>query len=460
MYRIYKRYSPLIGIMGFLMSTLLLSGCGQGNDGSGATGDAGDVVISLTDAEGDFEKYELDIRSIRLKKRNGDIVETLPLTARIDFAQYVEMEEIVTTATIPLGAYTEAIMVLDYTNADIQVEAGGAASPAVVQDEAGDPLTTLEVTVKLDTNRPLVIAPGVPAHLSLDFDLEATHKVDTGITPPVVTVKPVLIAEVNPDFDHLKKHRMRGPLVAIDETDKTFQIGIRPFRHRIHRDGRHFGTLTIMPNAETVYEVDGVTGKGSEGFHLLAQKSLLTAVIVFGELDIRNRVFKAHEVLVGSSVPGGDLDAVRGSVIAREGDTLTVRGATLLRGESAILLRHDVRVFVGSETLVTKQGHHADESDPLDQGDISVGQRITVSGTVSGTVTDGLTIDATEGRVRLLYASIAGTVNVHRADRFELEVTLKLINGRPVELYDFSGTGSDPSAYVVATGGLGLESIY
>ncbi|VAX32693.1 hypothetical protein MNBD_NITROSPIRAE01-1152 [hydrothermal vent metagenome] len=467
---IKKWLLPFFFMAGLFVTATVLTGCGSSGGGSDAVTAAslekGDVVISLTDAEGDFEKYEVDIASIMLTRKNGDKVETLPLTTRVDFAQYVQLSEILTTGTIPLGAYTHATMVLDYSNADIQVEVDGVSTPAVAQDVDGNSLTKLEVRVKLDINRPLVIAPGIPAHLSLDFDLEATNTVDTLVVPPLVTVEPTLIAEVNPDFDHLKRHRIRGLLSDINEREETFEIAIRPFRHRIHRDARHFGKLKIVPSAETTYEVDGETGEGSKGFELLAQKALRTPVIVFGEFNVRERVFKAREVLAGSSVPGGVRDAVRGSIIARSGDILTVRGATLLRDERGIILRQDVKVLLGENTKVTKQGkHHSDEMDPLDKEDLSVGQRVLIFGKISGTVSpdilsDGivapLSIDATEGLVRMLYTTVVGTVNAIVSDAAEIEMTLRAINGRAIEIFDFTGTDSDPAAYVVATGGLTL----
>lgn len=483
-----KWISPLFFTAALWVTAGILAGCGSsgGSDAGTASSEKGDVVISLTDAEGDFEKYEVDIQSILLTRKNGDKVETLPMTTRIDFAQYVDLEEIVTTATIPLGAYTDAAMVLDYTNADIQVEVGGVSTPAVVKDSNGNPVTTLTVTVKLDTHRPLVIAPGVPGHLSLDFDLKATNAVDTVVIPPVVTVEPVLIADVNPDFDDLKRHRVRGPLVEIDKDEESFRLGIRPFHHRIHRDGRHFGQIKVVTHSETVYEVDGLTGEGSEGFALLAEKPLLTAVVVWGELNIKKRVFEAREVLAGSSVPGGEYDAVRGSVISRSGDTLTVHGAVLLRGEGEVVLSRNVTVLLSERTKVTKQGGHGHESDDvhddddddheknkgpkkdkhpkhepesLDKDDISVGQRITVFGAVSGTESEGLTIDATEGLVRMLYTTVAGTVNAVRPEAQELTMDLSTIDGRAIELFNFTGTGSDPSTYIVATGKLMLEDV-
>ncbi|MFQ5596755.1 MAG: DUF4382 domain-containing protein [Nitrospiria bacterium] len=454
------RLSSFFVATAFLLSGFVLSGCGEGgNSGPEASAEKGTLVVSITDAEGDLRKYEVDIQSIKLRKANGTEVETLPNHARIDFSQYVDMEEIVSTASVPLGAYTHATMVLDYTQADIQVDVGGVATPARVVDQDGNPMTVLEVTVALDTNRPLVIAPGLSSHLSLDFDLAATNAVDTTASPPVVRVEPMLIADVNPDLENLKKHRMRGPLLSIHEADETFEIGIRPFRLLLDPNRRHFGKLKVVTAPTTVYEVDGKTGIGREGFALLAEKPIFTAVIVLGELHIRDGVFKAREVFAGDSVPGGDRDALRGSVIARNGDRLTVHGVTLIRSDGAVLLKGNVTVIVGENTKVTRQGEHVDDNNPLDKDDISVGQRILVFGKVSGTLPDALTIDATEGHVRMRYTHVAGTVVSIRPDAAELTLHLQYINGLGIGIFDFTGTGSRPEAYIVRTRSLNKDNI-
>ena len=68
------------------------------------------MVIGLTDQEGDFHSYTVDVLSLTLTKLNGAVVETLPLNTRIDFAQYTEMTEFLTAATIPSGVYVKAQM--------------------------------------------------------------------------------------------------------------------------------------------------------------------------------------------------------------------------------------------------------------------------------------------------------------------------------------------------------------
>ncbi|MFQ5488485.1 MAG: hypothetical protein ACE5ET_08610, partial [Gammaproteobacteria bacterium] len=143
-----RYFFPLL----LLMLFTILGGCMDGAQDSG--GDQGEVVIGLTDAEGDFASYTVDVLSLTLIKANGAVVETLPLQTRIDFAQYTEMTEFVTAATIPAGLYTKAVMTVDYSNADIQVEnAAGDIVPvplANILDESGNPVTTLELDVHLE----------------------------------------------------------------------------------------------------------------------------------------------------------------------------------------------------------------------------------------------------------------------------------------------------------------------
>jgi hypothetical protein len=93
--------------------------------------------------------------------------------------------------------------------------------------------------------------------------------------------------------------------------------------------------------------------------------------------------------------------------------------------------------------------------------DISVGQRVQIAGIVtSDPALPGLTLDATQGRVRLQITRLTGTVN----DTMAGLLTMKLsgIDRREIELFDFSGTGvtpdqdADPNDYEVDTSTLGL----
>ncbi len=428
---------------------LLLAGC-NGSGGATPSSDSGEVVIGLTDAEGDFLAYSVDVLSLTLTRADGTVVETLPLKSRVDFAQYTEMTEFVTSAAIPSGVYTSAKMRLDYSAADIQVEdASGHAVAASVRDVNGLPITTMEVSVRFDALRRLVIVPGVPAHLTLDFNLQASNQVDTSAAPPVVTVEPFLVADVNPETP--KIHRVRGPLKSVNTATSTFRVAIRPF----HRVLGEFGGLSVSTASDTAFEIDGTAYQGAAGLAQLALQPTATATVAIGDLDIPNRRFIAREVYAGSSVAFGSSDVVSGSVIARTGDVLTVRGATLVRADGSFSFRDTISVELSPGTKVTRQ---ALPVAGLTKDDISVGQRITALGSLQGA-----TLDTTNGLVRMLITSLSGTVNTAASGAVEL--TLQSINGRRLSWYDFAGTGSsaandaDPLHYELATGILDVGTL-
>jgi len=440
---VFRAFTVAVMILG-----LGVAGCGGG--GSSATSDSGDVVIGLTDAPGDFQAYSVDVVSITLAKANGAVVETLPVSPRVDFAQLAEMTEFVTAATIPSGVYTEATIRLDYTSADIRVEdSAGNIVAAVARDTSGNPVTTLDLKVRLDDRRALVIRPGVPAHLTLDFNLAMTNHVDLAQSPPVVTVEPFLVADVDPEAP--KPHRVRGPLKSVNAAASSYEIAIRPF-HLLR--GEH-GSFTVLTGGTTSFEIDGVAYVGVAGLTALAAKPVGTATVAVGTLNVAARRFVATEVYAGSSVPWGASDAVSGNVIARSGDTLTVRGATLLRADGTFSFHDTATVLIGDNTKVVKQL----ATTATTKADISVGSHITVFGVLQ----DGPTLDATSGLARLLLTAVTGTVN--SVGSGQLEMALQTIDGRPASIYNFAGTGTssgtdaDPAHYEVATGALGLSGL-
>ena len=446
-------------LLGILLA-LSLAGCGGGSDGGGSSSGgggqtpSGEVVIGITDAEGDFISYSVDVLSLTLTKASGAVVETLPLKTRVDFAQYTEMTEFVTAATIPSGVYTGAKIRLDYSNADIRVEdASGQAVAAVVKDPNGQPISTLELTVKLDDRASLLIVPGVPAHLTLDFNLKASNTVNTGVSPPVVTVQPFLVAQVNQEDP--KTHRIRGPVKSVNLNNSSYQVILCPY-HRLTGD---FGTLTVLTGQDTVFEIDGVSYKGAEGLSKLAAKPFGTATVAVGDQHMGFRRFVAQEVYAGSSVAYGTNDAVTGSVIARNGDNLTLRGATLVRKEGTVIFNDNVTIQLADSTIVTGQGTHG---TVYTIDDISVGQHISALGALSGSPGSYL-LDAKQGLVRLQATVLTGTVN--NLSSGSLNLNLQTINGRKVSLFNFAGTGTtsaddaDPANYQVSTGTLNLSGL-
>ena len=458
----YLRRGLLSGLLISLLGVVLiavsmgLSGCESSDSNSNGTSETGDIVIGLTDDEGDFVRYTVEVLSLTLTKKNGAVVETLPLTTQVDFAQYTDITEFLTAATIPSGLYTKATITLDYQDADIWVEDSNGDSVKVetIQDENGNPISTLELSVHLEDKNSLVIAPGIPAHLTLDFDLNASNRVEFNGGSPVLTVQPVLLADVNPEAP--KIHRLRGPLKDVDVDEGTFSVIIRPFIHILTGADERFGVLEVVTNDSTVCDIDGELYQGEEGLIALDSMPVFTATVVVGDLKFNPVRFEAREVYAGSSVPGGTLDVVTGNVISREGDAVTMKGATLIRAEGSVVFNNTLTIQLGEATRVTRQLSTVEYN--ID--DISVGQRIMAFGTLNNEETQ---LDATEGYVRMLLTTLRGTaINM---DTPWLVVDLAAINGRRAGIFDFSGTGTDPdhdadpSNYEINTGALDISSL-
>ncbi|MFQ5983819.1 MAG: hypothetical protein ACE5KS_10665, partial [Woeseiaceae bacterium] len=134
------------------IAVLAIAGCGGGastisNDDPLATecipddpataAECGTLLVGLTDADGDFLSYSVDVLSLTLEKANGAIVETMPARTRIDFSEYVDMTELMSVATVPPGTYIAGTITLDYSDAEVFVDASGDAKAATVVDLDG-----------------------------------------------------------------------------------------------------------------------------------------------------------------------------------------------------------------------------------------------------------------------------------------------------------------------------------
>jgi hypothetical protein len=460
------RATPWKALLTLAAATLALAGCG-GSGGSpdpapaadtGNCADCGVLLVGITDADGDFVSYSVDVLSIALQRPNGASVETLPNSTRIDFAQLTELSDLLSVATVAPGNFVGGTIRLDYTNAEVFVEVGGQIVPATVVDEDGQALGVTELEIQLSNRDHLIITRGRTAFLSLDFDLAASNDVDVTQSPPVVTARPYVVAEATPVAE--KELRLRGTLVSTNVNAGTYTVDVRPW---FRRDGSH-GRVTVHTTANTSFEVNGAASTGTAGLTALAQLPAGTLTVAFGTLDVQNRQYTAAIVHAGDSASGERMDAVHGNVVSRVGDQLTVKGAFAVRRDRAARLHRTVLVNVGPDTRVLKSGA---PNTMLDASAISVGQHIVAFGTFSepalSSVSSPATLDATAGRVRLLPTHLHGMVNSVVAGQLNLD--LRGIDRLGADLFDFSGTGmtvaldADPEDYEVTTGTLGLAGL-
>ncbi len=425
----YPLLFPLTWMLAMIMSLFLLAGCSGSATRSDSTAQ-GKLAISLTDAAGDFIHYKVDVIALKLYRVNGAVVETLPATTTLDFAQYIDVSEFLTTATVPSGTYRKAEITLDYSHADIQVEnADGVAIPATALDDAGKPLTVVTLSTEINAAEGFVIHRGQPASLALDFDLQASNQVtiaSDGATA-TISVNPVLIANTSINNDKIR--RLHGLIDSVNVAEQSLVVDIRPFRVRKHS----YGQVSVQVDDATVYEIDGVSYNATEGLPALAALDPFSPVVTRGKYDFTRHRYLASEVYAGSSVAWNNKDAVKGSVIARRGNTLTILGATLELHNGRFLFNDVVSVAIDAATRVNKQG----SNNPASIADISVGQRVMILGHMTGP----RHMDAShrDDIVRLRYSDISGNV----VSASPLQIKLQTINRRNVQRFDFSGTGID-----------------
>jgi len=440
------------GYWQYLLLLLMVASISACSPSSSTTANDSELVVSLTDAEGDFLTYSVDVVSLKMIQSNGTQVETLPLTTRLDFAQYVDVTEFLTAASVPSGRYSGAQITLDYSNANITVQdENGAAIPARVVDADGNAMTQITVDITLNGNSEFVIAAGIPAHFTLDFDLNSSNDVTINGDNASITVKPVLVADTI--LNDPKPHRLRGLLDNVDQTAQQFSVLMRPFRHT----QQAFGKLLVQVDENSVYEIDGQNVGSDTGLAQLALLETNSPVIVMGKLQLvgERRQFIASEIYAGSSVPWGDKDIVRGHVVARNGNILSLRGASIVLADNSFSFNDSISIELNPATQVLKQ---ADKDGSFTGDDISVGQRITVLGHFRDT-RNPTVLDA--DLVRMRFTQLSGTIT----SVSPLNIDLQRIDRRRASIFDFTGTGidaandADINTYEIATSSLDLSRL-
>lgn len=462
-----------------LLGTLLLAAC-SGGAGSSASPDpgpiaacdpanpathneCGTVFIGLTDADGDFLNYTVSVTGLTLETANGRTVDVMPASTQVNFTDYVDVTELVAAVVVPPATYVKGRIHLDYSDAEVLVEAGGAAREAVVTDLEDVELTQTSLEIVLSNRDQLLVTPRRAHFLQLDFDLAASHTVDIAPTPARAASEAFIVAEVHPVDE--KDIRVRGPLVAVSLDAMSYTIAVRPFHDRI----ADFGRFEVHVTNNTEFEVDGTVFVGADGLAALEAAGQGTPTVALGTLTTADRTFTADLVLAGSSVPGHEGDAVIGNIIKREGNFLTIRGATIVPRDTAtdrrVHFHDDVVVEVGPDTRVFRDGHRRRTVLTID--DLSIGQRVTIRGEQAAATTDPaapqILFDATQGAVRMHVTHLSGVVNAVMPG--QTDITLHAIDRRRADVFDFTGTGpsrdldADPMNYEIHTGGLALTDM-
>ncbi|HWG72269.1 MAG TPA: hypothetical protein VN692_22845 [Steroidobacteraceae bacterium] len=437
------------------------AGCHNNNLDSGF----GIGWITLTDTPGDFASYTVNVSSLTLTGKANGVVTAIGAIETVDFTKLKDISELWSAASVPNDTYTAASIVLDYTNANIAVMVGGVPVKAKVVDTTGKAVTTQTINITFDKAHPMVIAATYAStsalRLAVDFDLAASNVVNMATSPPTVTIKPFMKAATS--ASDTKPVRVRGPLINSSVNVGTYTVQVRPFFDEVNS----LGSLTLFNDANTVYQVNGTTYVGAAGLTLLSQSSAgSTMVAAYTSYEPTPDVaqatsagkFNSTYVVGGSTLEDYYTQGLEGDVIARSGNTLTLRGATLqLNDGTSTYNEANCAVIVGPSTIVTAEDNTT--LTGLDYNSIAVGQHIIARGIYQLPASGVVTLDATgnsstnTGSVRLQRTELFGPLVSSASGSLLLD--LQTVENWPVSSFNFTGNGTvTPASFAVNTGAL------
>jgi hypothetical protein len=459
----FAQYSFSRALSAAALSLLLgLTACGGGGGGSSGSGGTvtppggstsngtdctapktsdvnGCIYVSLDDVTGDFLVYKVKITDLSITKRDGTVAKIIPATTTVDFAQYTSLSEFLSLSAVPAGDYVGATITLDFSGSDVETQdSSGNAVKLKPVDTSGKALGSLTLNVNLDSDHPLGLFPGAAHILGIDFDLNASNTVNSNHT---VTVEPFIVASADPSTSSTQQ--VRGPLNDANAGSDSFTIGLNPFQ----AGSGDYGNVVVHGTSSTTYIVNQKVYTGSAGVSALAAAGKTTAVLAQGSFSFGSHHYVASQVFAGSSVPGGTQDAVEGVVVARSGNTLTLLGSNLYRASQSVSFHDAAKVELASSTVVRESDKPRTTKSIAD---ISVGQRILAFGKFSSA--SSTTLDASSGFALLEFTNVDGSVLslVDAGMNSSVNLDVESIGDRPISMFDFTGTATDPTNFEVA----------
>jgi hypothetical protein len=425
----------------------------------------GTPIVTLTAQRGHFTSYIVSIAEIEMTRKDGTVIELPAVSERVDLANLPNFTQLLEVPAVGVGTYVSATFFLDYSSLPpyITVDVNGQSMLTTLIDSSTGLAPTIDtVTVNFDPNNPLVITSQQSSPVNFNIDLEASNTIDnTDGTTALVTVHPMFTVSAKPIYQ--QPVFARGLFVFADTKAGNFVMNTRPLHDVLNSP---FGALTVLPNDQTYWNINGVPMVGAAGLTALAALQSQTATLqigvvstpgqnMFGNMNNIQPSMTAAQVYVGSSLESTIQDHITGIVASRANGTLQIMGAALTDRLGDYGFAFLVPVTIASTTLVTVDGVGAATLDS-----VSVGQFIDVAG--QDTITaDGLNnptgLDATLGQIRVQPTTLWGVLN--SATTTTANVSLSPVglvqNYEPGTVINFLGTGSATDAtagnYTLAT---------
>ncbi len=241
----------------------------------------GTAVVTLTSTPSTdvFLTYRIGLTSVQLQKANGRTISSvLPSGTTVDLSKLVNLSEVLGAVVVAGGNYSQAVVTVDYSSAQIVYDDGSVNGIALTPVAAsGQPLGPVTLILNLDRSDQLNITRHNTSRLSLDFNLAASNVVN--LAQKTVTVTPMMAASASP-ID-TKTVRVRGPLAGVNTARSSFSTGIVPFDFPTAEAGQ----LGISTTTVTTYEINGAPSTGPASLSTLASLSPGIMTVAFGSLN-------------------------------------------------------------------------------------------------------------------------------------------------------------------------------
>ena len=418
------------------------------------------VVTVTSGAVGDFSTYVVGITLYSATRSDGYVSYPAGYTYEefADLTQRVDLTELLNAVGIPTGTYKSVSIGIDYSGPIVYLK--GQTTAATVKNSGGtvNPGIVYE-TVNLDPSNPLKVGLNQSSEFDLYFDLAASNSISASTN--TVTVRPFVVAVAPQSPPNAQPIRARGLFVVANTGASNFIENIRPFEDNVYST---VGALEVDTSASTYFNVNGKVYTGSAGLAAMAGLTPNTPVAAIGSMGSLATItpkLTATQVYAGTVVSNGQYEHVRGIVTARSGDALTVADVTYLyyagycTSNLCFTWYPTATVNISSSTVVTQDGTVA--APALTPQSISVGSQIDAVGLGSTNSSNALTLNATQGLVRLQSTPVWGTLVSGTAST----ATLNLLSLGAVDVtgFKFAGTGTSSandavaSSYAIDTGG-------
>jgi hypothetical protein len=286
----------------------------------------GSAVVTLTaiPSTDTYLAYRVGLKSVELQTSNGrSVTAVLPNATTVDLARLTNLSEVVGSATLAQGNYSQALVTLDYGSAQIIYDNGTVDGlPLTPLGANGQGLGQITVLLYLDPSDQLSAVRGSSGRLSLGFNLAASNIVN--VAQKTVTVMPMMAASALP-IDS-KMVRLRGPLNSVNSSDTGFTAGIVPFDFGT----AGAGSLSVSAQSVTTFEINGTPSSGSAGMTQLAALKPGVMIEAFGTMTTSTSTSSTSSFFSTASTgstetcsDGTTPSSVNGVLTCTDGSTLT-----------------------------------------------------------------------------------------------------------------------------------------